>query len=157
MYSTLIRKIKNELGITTPIDFNSLVDKFSDIEIRYGQTIGDEEGLVVKEEDKYIIKIKTTENQLSNRDRFTIAHELGHVFLNHIDNYEVLYRNGNNEIEYEANEFAAELLMSEEEFREAVNDATVNGVCDLKKVSKKFEVSESAVLTRGRFLGVFPW
>lgn len=62
-------------------------------------------------------------NQHIHRKRFTIAHELGHFFLNHTDGVHIdkklFFRNqtsslGASMIEREANRFAAELLMPED-------------------------------------------
>jgi predicted transcriptional regulator len=52
------------------------------------------------------------------RDRFTIAHELGHYFLHASQGGQpiIAYRRGTGRCEWEANWFAASLLMPEEEF-----------------------------------------
>ena len=55
------------------------------------------------------------------RDQFTIAHELGHYFL-HSQQGEipmVAFRRGSGRVEWEANWFAAGLLMPREEFVQA--------------------------------------
>ncbi len=47
------------------------------------------------------------------RQRFTVAHELGHILLGHVGNYELINREpapDDNPIEQEANVFAARLL-----------------------------------------------
>lgn len=64
------------------------------------------------------VEITINENEPPYRQRFTIAHEIGHVILGHIDEIEI-YRNTESEycdmvhraIEVSANKFAAELLM----------------------------------------------
>ncbi len=112
-----------------------------------------------------------------NRDRFTIAHELGHLYL-HLnftdrekwnkrvesakkENGKILpdsfmTRAGQGYNEYEANDFAAALLMPANEFREVVQDRSA-GQMGIHAVATKFGVSAEAVMTRGRFLGIFPW
>ena len=57
----------------------------------------------------------------AERDRFTIAHELGHYVL-HADQGTkeiVASRSGSNRVEWEANWFAAAFLMPEADFKEA--------------------------------------
>lgn len=83
------------------------------------------------------------------RDRFTIAHELGHYFL-HSRQGEVpivAYRQGSSRIEWEANWFAAALLMPAEEFREACLELEVTSA-----VANRFGVSEDAAEVRRKAL-----
>ncbi|HEY9013269.1 MAG TPA: ImmA/IrrE family metallo-endopeptidase [Devosia sp.] len=78
-----------------------------------------------------------------HRQRFTVAHELGHYFL-HRDSepFEdgLLFRRENqiNRKEREANEFAALLLMPAIEFRQAIGDG------DIENVAARFGVSRQA-------------
>ena len=68
---------------------------------------------------------------------------------------EVEYRRfGASEQEYQANEFAAALLMPREIYLKEVSDLAVNGTVDMEQVARKFNVSLSAVINRGRFLGI---
>ncbi len=93
------------------------------------------------------------------RKRFSIAHEIGHYIL-HVkaaDDYEIVDNEDNfrttindleswdNErrMEWEANVFAAALLMSEELVRKEWNSEK-----DLKMLAWKFQVSESAMAIR---------
>lgn len=120
-----------------------------------------------------------------NRDRFTIAHELGHLYL-HLDyadpekwekrvkNAEsqsddegcliadsFMTRAGQNYNEYEANDFAAAMLMPEKEFREVTDDKKIKlhgeTRCNTRAVARAFGVSLEAAVIRGRFLGIFEW
>ena len=85
------------------------------------------------------------------------------VSYTHLDVYkrqdrDELFREGTSEEEYEANDFAANLLMPKAEFIECVyNNLDEEGLCNLDAVSDYFRVSISAVKTRGKFLGVFSW
>lgn len=84
------------------------------------------------------------------RDRFTVAHELGHYFL-HSDQGDqpiVAFRKGSTRIEWEANWFAAALLMPRVEFK-TVYDKTG----DLAVVAMKFGVSTDAARVRRDTLG----
>ena len=90
------------------------------------------------------------------RDNFTIAHELGHYVLHYLPNRERLAtplwfaRYGTGPLEWQANRFAAALLMPEREFREAFTAS--DG--DLTLLSGRFEVSLPVVQTRADTLGL---
>ncbi len=88
------------------------------------------------------------------RQRFTIAHELGHYFLHRglqskfVD--KKLFRDGaSNRMETEANSFAGELLMPESEFRKFLSSRS-NKVED---IAEHFGVSAMAVQVRAEILG----
>lgn len=89
-----------------------------------------------------------------NRQRFTLAHELGHFALQHgakTDNKNTLYRNGTtNPDEVEANAFAAELLMPKAIVRNLI---VHQGVADISELAKIFLVSEQAMKIRLKNLG----
>ena len=85
------------------------------------------------------------------RDHFTVAHELGHYFL-HADQGGVpliAYRSGSTRIEWEANWFAAALLMPKTEFTAAVKE-----IADDTAIASKFAVSPAAVRVRKNALGL---
>lgn len=84
-----------------------------------------------------------------NRRRFTIAHELGHYFLHrHLGDFEdtILFRKDKqlNPREFEANEFAARLLMPDEQF---LLERT-RYPNDVSALAKEFGVSELATRFR---------
>jgi Zn-dependent peptidase ImmA (M78 family) len=77
-------------------------------------------GAIVRKDGRVVIAVNPAHH--INRQRFTIAHELGHYFLHegleeHVDeNFRVAWRNADsskaiNWVEIQANRFAAELLM----------------------------------------------
>jgi len=80
------------------------------------------------------------------RDRFTIAHELGHYFLHSTQGETpiIAYRQGSTRIEWEANWFAAALLMPASEFRSACVE--LDG--SLPLIADRFGVSEDAATVR---------
>lgn len=105
-----------------------------------------------------------------NRKRFSIAHELGHLFLHmgylvdddkwqqigtFVDS--VYHRFGYNLEEHEANEFAASLLMPREEFIEIAKANYSSGYYTLDPIAEYFHVSTDAAKTRGCWLGLFTW
>ena len=89
--------------------------------------------------------IRINKNHPPLRQRFSLAHELGHICLDHdlvlaerIEGEEV-----KNELEKEADEFAAELLMPIDIFKKAFKANT-----DLETLAEVFEVSTTAVSVR---------
>lgn len=79
------------------------------------------------------------------RDRFTVAHELGHYFLHSNQGRRriVAHRQGTSRIEWEANWFAAGLLMPRRRFVEVCEETK-----SLSKIAAVFGVSEDAARVR---------
>lgn len=88
------------------------------------------------------------------RDRFTIAHEIGHYFLHYLLPQEtqskVFGRGSQNRAETEANVFAASLLMPTNEFRAAYE----HHGADWWKLGDTFGVSPQAATVRAQVLGL---
>jgi Zn-dependent peptidase ImmA (M78 family) len=104
-----------------------------------------------KEKAIYINK-----NNMPERNRFTIAHELGHIILHHhSDNDDgefVDYRGNNNKYdpkEHEANMFAASLLMPKHTAENVWR--SINDVDDFANI---FKVSRAAASIRLQNLGL---
>jgi Zn-dependent peptidase ImmA (M78 family) len=129
----------------------------------------DAEAKIRKEGQGFVIELTPTSTD--ERRRFSIAHELGHLFLHMgyliaptkwhaINEYKdsPLYRFGFTEEEYEAHEFAGALLMPKHEFhRIAYNYRTANNAYNVGPLAAHFGVSLPAAKTRGRWLGLFAW
>jgi Zn-dependent peptidase ImmA (M78 family) len=112
-------------------------------------------------------KIYINENDNEKRQRFTIAHELGHFFLNHcdgihVDNFKRAYRDTKSTeglyiIEIEANNFAAELLMPSEEVNKKIesfsDDTNLSIDQILDDLSTYFNVSQEAMRNKLKNLG----
>lgn len=154
MYKNFVKKIKKELSINTPVNLENLISKFSDIEILYNQH-NDDGDLACSEIINGIYTIKVNDSKLTDKNKYWIAVELGHIVLHHLDNYPKLYNNYNNELIYEAEEFARELFMSEDEFRKVVYENSECGVCDLIAVSEYFKVDPEIVSVKGKLLRLF--
>lgn len=99
-----------------------------------------------------LITYNPTENIV--RQRFTIAHELGHHALAHgprdrdtPENFTMIFSDPK---EVAANKFAAQLLMPKDFIHAVVQ---VRGVRDLKRLAKLFNVSTAAMGYRLRDLG----
>jgi Zn-dependent peptidase ImmA (M78 family) len=109
-------------------------------------------GFLHRRSGDWIIGVNSLHHK--NRQRFTIAHELGHYFL-HRDQGDfedrALFRKDLqvNHLEYEANSFASKILMPEDDFKKAlvVDRATVDAIAE------KFEVSVAAAQYRAEGLG----
>lgn len=101
----------------------------------------------------------------ANRQRFTIAHEIGHHYLKHqlrpgehvfVDEGHFISQRGArasegvDPIEIEANQFAAALLMPADFVRDAVSELGVTMLLDthVADLAEKFEVSEQAMTIR---------
>ncbi len=100
--------------------------------------------------DKHTIYVN--ENDSFERQRFTIAHEIGHIVLEHnvgkgkehIDTRMKIHDPIESDIrEIEANQFAAELIMPEDEVRDFWND-----VKDIRRCAKYFACSFTAMESR---------
>ncbi|MFL0276999.1 ImmA/IrrE family metallo-endopeptidase [Mycobacterium sp. SMC-19] len=123
-----------------------------------GEIIVDDraESLEVRDKGDFTVIIPTHTSQL--RDRFTIAHELGHYFLHYRapethrvgERVSIFTRLGRNVAETQANVFASNLLMPEEHFKSAFKQ--LNG--DMVMVARRFEVSIPAVKVRAEYLGL---
>lgn len=89
------------------------------------------------------------------RQRFSIAHELGHFMLRHDDDFfldfsdPAIYQPGeeqaDNNAEVEANEFAAELLMPMDMLKQ---DYKTKRIHDPKELARRYKVSEQALWVR---------
>ena len=123
------------------------------------------DGSIRKQDKGFIIYVSPF--QSSERKKFTIAHELGHLFLHmgyRIDSElwdgqknATYYRAGDSLMEYQANEFAAALLMPKKAYKEIMDKCTVGNKVETYKVAEYFGVSISAASNRGKFLGYLQW
>lgn len=119
----------------------------------------------VKAEDgKFVISVsKSLTTKLRN---YTIAHEIGHLLL-HTNYWKSLFDNEElhfdpyynskrgTESEQQADEFADNLLMPEEQFRDIVaKNITKDEKLDIKSVADVFGVSVDAAVNRANKLGV---
>jgi Zn-dependent peptidase ImmA (M78 family) len=128
-----------------------------------------ESGSIARKGDKISIWINPLDPEA--RQRFTLAHELGHYindFLSSndskkiVDTPDTLYRNGNsNSCETKANRFAAQLLMPKADIftkaRELISSSpkkSMPGTEFVEKMAEIFEVSKPAMLVRLKTLGI---
>ncbi len=156
----LVRKVYTVDGPVSDIDSvvsrmggrvieDPAIDDFSDGQIR---KIGDSE-----------FEIIVSPFQSLERRNFTIAHELGHLFLHmgfmtdsdkwRNQSEEVYYRNGNSELEYQANEFAAAFLMPRKDYKDELDEHIKGNMVNTEKIARHFFVSIDAAVNRGIELG----
>lgn len=100
--------------------------------------------------------IVVNKNDIPERKRFTIAHELGHYFRHYDhsaspDSMMISFRSARTEKEYEADEFAAKLLMPKEYVEEEYKKLTVPYISTL---AKEFNVLKAAMAYRLDTLGM---
>jgi Zn-dependent peptidase ImmA (M78 family) len=118
--SKKVEELLSEFGVKRPpVPVEKLVKK---LRITLAPLPADDEisGAIIRSAGQVVIAVNPAHH--SNRQRFTIAHELGHYFLHeglekHVDqNFRVAWRDADsskavNWTEIQANRFAAELLM----------------------------------------------
>ena len=163
MINSLAEDVLSAYNIAVPIgNIDEIVEKL-------GGTIQKEaffsDGAVEKEGNGF--KIIVSPFQDEKRERFTIAHELGHLFLHmgYRTNNElwekqennIYHRIGNSEKEYQANEVAAAFLMPATEYLAVLHKVAEGNMVDTSKIAEYFNVSIEAAANRGKFLGYLRW
>jgi Zn-dependent peptidase ImmA (M78 family) len=135
-------------------------------QVRYSPLDNELSGMIFIKDNTPIIGVNALHHP--NRQRFTIAHEIGHLVLHrsiiagtvHVDKqFNVLMRDsvtstGSDEIEIQANQFAAELLMPTGIIEELLKSAPIDIDDDrpLEILAKKLRVSKQALEYRVRNL-----
>lgn len=125
---------------------------------------GEISGIIHRNKDGSAV-VGVNSSDTAERQRFTIAHELGHLVLHtneklHIDkNFPIGLRSdasgkATDENEIEANQFAAALLMPSGLIARDVKPLIGTDVLDaIKKLARKYKVSEQAMSIRLSTLG----
>ena len=75
------------------------------------------------------------------RQKFSVAHELGHLYMGHMHGSSSIDINSANHDEIEANRFAAQLIMPPDLLRKDIK----SGMKDVKELAKHYVVSEEAL------------
>jgi Zn-dependent peptidase ImmA (M78 family) len=157
-------KLLDELGVEElPVPVEEVAISLG-AEIDYEPYDGDVSGMLYRGDDHTLIGVNS--RHAKTRQRFTIAHEIGHLDMHKgtpmfIDRFvRVNWRDGaSNQEEAEANSFAAELLMP----RKIVEREVVRALSKKRNVSpqdlavtlaKSFDVSAEAMQYRLANLGV---
>lgn len=104
------------------------------------------DGMSILANGKFPI-VFSNKRSLGDRQRFTLAYELGHLVM-HLHTNPSFTR----DISHEANEFAAEFLMPEKDIKGDFKDGvTLNILADLKR---KWKLSMQALMYRANDIGV---
>jgi Zn-dependent peptidase ImmA (M78 family) len=101
-------------------------------------------------------------NESINRQRFTLAHEIGHHVLNHVtsenpkrrDDVGTFSSNTNQLEEQEANNFSAQLLMPEDGVKFLLFR---KGITNIPQLASQFQVSEAAMYYRLKNMGLLSY
>lgn len=164
--------IRKSLGLEVPISLETLQNSIEELggKIEFSSDMGEEKDAEIKREGRdFVISINQNKFTTDERKKFTLAHELGHLYIHmnyankeewdKTEDYQDLAyaRLGYSEDEFDAHEFAGSFLMPEEEYKDQIKKHTHNGLCDLKEIAKYFGVSLEAAKTRGKWLGVLEW
>lgn len=160
----LARKLRAEEGDALLADVVVLAERHG-VAVREGQMEESVSGMLVVKERGAVIGVNAKHHP--NRQRFTVAHELGHYFLHReegrvfVDAAPVFFRDGasaegDDWQEVEANAFAAELLMPKDMLVAEVRDAPVDAFDDLalRRLAARFGVSVQALTIRLTRLGL---
>ena len=150
---------------TAPISVEK-VAKSMGAQVRFSPLDKELSGMIYIKNDVPIIGVNSLHHP--NRQRFTIAHELGHLEMHramitsevHVDkSFPILMRDavaatGTQKIEIDANRFAAELLMPRALLEEALANARfdIDDEKPLEEIAKRFRVSRQTLDYRIRYL-----
>jgi Zn-dependent peptidase ImmA (M78 family) len=166
------RNIINDIAVNLrdALDINSedfdIVKTVIEIggEIEYTDDFFQEEEAVKKEDGSFLIRIN--KNYPEARQRFTIARELGHLFIHMKFGYDEWDRIKPSEKRFwipglftglaeEANEFSAAFLMPAESFINIAKETSDDDFFYPKKIAARFNVYEDAVIYRGKNLSLW--
>lgn len=147
-----------------PVPVEEIAD-FYGIEICQLRGSNDIFGAILRTNRRALIAINPAQHP--NRQRFTIAHELGHYFCHpneaeHVDrDFRVSWRNvdsskGVNWTEVEANRFAAALLIPEEFLRRDLSQVSRFDQPTISDLASRYKVSPVAMKFRLVNLGLLP-
>jgi Zn-dependent peptidase ImmA (M78 family) len=152
-------------GAGVPVDVAAIARSYN-IDVRHRALEDSVSGmLLIKDGQAAIVGLNSSHH--SNRQRFTLAHELGHLLMHgdntkvFVDGSQLFFRDeasseGTRTQEIEANAFASALLMPESALRRLVGDRPVD-IHDealMRRLAERFEVSVHALTIRLTRLGL---
>lgn len=134
--------IISSFNLTPPIDLNKICE-ILDIKVNY-ELLGSIEALLIVSAGKRNIVIDNSRAIYSQRERFTIAHEIGHYMMPWHENLQqcdkIVDFKSEDKIECEANDFASELLVPKSNLLEDIKDKKVT-LSLIKRLAEKYDVS----------------
>jgi Zn-dependent peptidase ImmA (M78 family) len=151
------RELRTQVDSSIPVDVEAAAQALN-IAVRYQALEDSVSGILVIKQDGAILGVN--EKHHRNRQRFTIAHELGH-FLLHKEAADVfvdsvvfhrdeLSATGTMQQEIDANAFAAELLMPADTLKAKVGPQPLDMFDDarVRRLATEFGVSTHAMTVR---------
>lgn len=159
--AVLAERVGKEIKYCPTDDIATVVGKFGgDIAYQDFWELEDSDSGSIRVESDCSFRITLANHTSSERDRFTVAHELGHFFLHFLmpraeGKLEIsrglqAQRFGTGQTEYEANWFAASFLMPQADFKNSYVEHGGN----LNLLAPRFSVSLSAAAIRAKALGL---
>jgi Zn-dependent peptidase ImmA (M78 family) len=148
------KRIWTEIGKPVPVPIEEIFAQYG-IELQRKELEPSVSGMMVTRENSKVV-VAVNKNDPANRQRFTMAHELGHYLLHRSTNPifvdgRTFFRDeksssGTRIQEIEANAFAGELLMPEEAVRSRVSEKlSIMDGFELGELASNFKVSEAAM------------
>lgn len=162
----LVRELLGNAKIERPPVPVEKIASLLKVQVKYSPLEGNISGLTYKHNGKTVIGINALHPEV--RQRFTLAHELGHLLLNHKGDFfldrVILFRDshssaGTNPPEIEANRFAAELLMPRDMLSRDLSTLLTEVDEDdiVSHLASEYEVSSQAMAFRLQNLGLTLW
>lgn len=147
--------------LSVPVDVEAVAERLG-ARVVFDDMEDDVSGFLLRE--KGVATIAINKQHHPNRQRFTLAHECGHLFLHAHEgdrlwiDKTLFFRDGSNTgdhfSEIQANQFAAGLLMPEQLLRESLGEEGPVNDFDVVRLAFRFQVSERAMTVRLVSLGL---
>lgn len=147
--------------LSVPVDVEAVAVRLG-ARVVFDDLEDDVSGFLLRE--KGVSTIAINKQHHPNRQRFTLAHECGHLFLHAHEgdrlwlDKTLFFRDGSNSgdqfAEIQANQFAAGLLMPKELLREHLGEEGPVNDFDVVRLALRFQVSERAMTVRLISLGL---
>lgn len=137
--------------------------KLAGVTVKCGQLPEDLSGFLVRDKQSIVIGVNSSHSE--TRQRFTLAHELGHLLLHpqasYVDrSFPIFFRDERSSkaeirAEIEANQFAADLLMPMQMLTSVGRTPVdMDDESQIKKLAHRFQVSPQAMIFRLTNLGL---
>lgn len=151
-------QILREQGIDSPpVPVDDVAEALG-ANVRHSPFEGELAGMLVRGEGQIVIGVNSLHHP--NRQRFTIAHEIGHLKLHkgdafidrsfHINRRDAVSSQASDREEIEANRFAAELLMPYEMIKADLfeYEIDIENEEDIQELARRYKVSVQAMTHR---------
>lgn len=142
-------EIIEALNLQTPIDIDKIC-KYYDININ-NEPLENVDAILIISKGKKNILINESKFIYCERKRFTIAHEIGHLFIPWHDNIcgcnGIGKFNSEDSIENEADLFASSLLIPKNDIKRDIEDKCIT-LSLIEELAKKYQVSLGAMTRR---------